>query len=100
MREVEVKEAGKMLAQLVEAAEAAEEVVLTRAGKPVAQLVRLPFAASGIQVGVLKGRLPDDLVDSINRPSISSVLAEWEQIDEEWPEIADPPGGSVDLDPK
>ena len=75
MREVEVKEAGKMLAQLVEAAEAAEEVVLTRAGKPVAQLVRLPFAASGIQVGVLKGRLPDDLVDSINRPSISSVLA-------------------------
>jgi prevent-host-death family protein len=68
MRQVNIHEAKTTLSQLVEAAESGEQVILARAGKPVAQLVRLRPAVGGIRLGLLKGVLPDDLVDSIDQP--------------------------------
>lgn len=66
MRKVNIHEAKTTLSQLVDAAEAGEKVVLARSGKPVVQLVRLK--RRGIKLGVLKGRLPQGLLDEIDKP--------------------------------
>jgi hypothetical protein len=42
----------------------------------------------------------DSVIETTERASISSVLAEWEQIDDEWPEIEDPPSRPVEVDPE
>jgi len=40
--------------------EAGERVILARAGRPVAEILRLERPSpSGIQLGTLKGRLPE-----------------------------------------
>jgi prevent-host-death family protein len=67
MRKVNIHEAKTTLSQLVEAAEAGEKVVLARAGKPVVELVRLK-KKRGIKLGVLKGKVPEKLIEDIARP--------------------------------
>lgn len=67
MRKVNIHEAKTTLSQLVEAAESGETVVLARAGKPVVQLVRLK-KKRGIRLGVLKGKLPEKLIEDIAKP--------------------------------
>lgn len=67
-------EAKTKLSQLVERAEAGEDVVLARNGKPVARLVPIAGASSLAAVrGALRGRvhladdfdeLPDDIADA------------------------------------
>jgi prevent-host-death family protein len=74
MRKVNIDEAKTTLAQLVEAAENGETIVLARAGKPVAKLVRYAKPA-GIQLGMLKGRMPAGLVAQIERPFTRDELA-------------------------
>ena len=68
MRKVNIHEAKTTLSQLVEAAEAGERIVLARAGKPVAQIVRLAKEPRGIRLGLLKGRLPERLLERIAKP--------------------------------
>ena len=68
MRKVNIHEAKTTLSQLVEAAEAGERIVLARAGKPVAQIVRLAREPRGIRLGLLKGRLPERLLERIAQP--------------------------------
>jgi prevent-host-death family protein len=68
MRKVNIHEAKTTLSQLVEAAEAGERIVLARAGKPVAQIVRLARERPGIRLGLLKGKLPERLLDQIAKP--------------------------------
>jgi prevent-host-death family protein len=68
MRKVNIHEAKTTLSQLVEAAEAGERIVLARAGKPVAQIVRLAREPRGIRLGLLKGRLPERLLETIAKP--------------------------------
>jgi len=68
VRKVNIHEAKTRLSQLVEAAEAGETVILARAGRPVAKLVRLQKKTGGIKLGVLKGRIPEGLVDDIDKP--------------------------------
>ena len=68
MRKVNIHEAKTTLSQLVEAAEAGERIVLARAGKPVAQIVRLTKERPGIRLGLLKGKLPERLLDQIAKP--------------------------------
>jgi prevent-host-death family protein len=67
MRKVNIHEAKTTLSQLVEAAESGEKVVLARAGKPVVELVRLK-KKRGIKLGVLKGKVPEKLIEDIARP--------------------------------
>ena len=64
MRKVNIHEAKTTLSQLVEAAEAGEKVILARAGNPVVQLVRLRQRKQGIKLGLLKGRVPERLLDT------------------------------------
>jgi antitoxin (DNA-binding transcriptional repressor) of toxin-antitoxin stability system len=68
MRKVEIQSAKGTLAQLVEAAEAGETIVLARGGEAVAQLVRLRSGRKGIKLGVLKGRLPERPLADIDKP--------------------------------
>jgi antitoxin (DNA-binding transcriptional repressor) of toxin-antitoxin stability system len=68
MRQASIHETRTTLSQLVGAAEDGEEVILARAGKPVVQPVRLRPASGGIRIGLLKGVLPDGLVESIDQP--------------------------------
>ncbi len=68
MRKVNIHEAKTTLSQLVEAAEAGERIVLARAGKPVAQIVRLTRERPGIRLGLLKGKLPERLLEQIAKP--------------------------------
>jgi prevent-host-death family protein len=67
VRKVNIHEAKTTLSQLVEAAEAGERVVLARAGKPVVELVQIA-KKSGIKLGVLKGKLPQKLLDDAAKP--------------------------------
>jgi prevent-host-death family protein len=74
MAQVGMHEAKTKLSQLVERAEAGEEIVIARNGKPVARLVPVQSANSLASVhGVLRGRvqlaedfdeLPDDIADA------------------------------------
>ena len=67
MRKVNIHEAKTTLSQLVEAAETGERVILARAGKPVVELVQLAHKPR-IKLGVLKGRLPEKLLDDAAKP--------------------------------
>src|ERR1019366_7993298 len=73
MRKVNIHEAKTTLSQLVEAAEAGERVGLARAGKPVAGLNRLARKYR-IQLGVLKGQLPQQLLDEAAEPLSQAQL--------------------------
>jgi prevent-host-death family protein len=74
MAQVGMHEAKTKLSQLVERAEAGEEIVIARNGKPVARLVPIGRTASLADVhGVWRGRvwmaddfdeLPDDIADA------------------------------------
>jgi prevent-host-death family protein len=55
MRKVNIHEAKTTLSQLVEAAEAGEDVLIARAGRPVARLTRVRAGRGGIKLGTLKG---------------------------------------------
>lgn len=68
MRKVNIHEAKTTLSRLVEAAEAGEKVILARAGRPVAQIVRLE-RPHGIKLGTLKGRIPAELIEAVDRPA-------------------------------
>jgi prevent-host-death family protein len=67
MRKVNIHEAKTTLSRLVEAAEAGEKIILARAGRPVAQIVRLD-RPGGIRLGTLKGRIPAELLETIDQP--------------------------------
>jgi prevent-host-death family protein len=74
MAQVGMHEAKTKLSQLVQRAEAGEEIVIARNGKPVARLVPVQAKASLTEVrGVWRGRvwmaddfdeLPDDIADA------------------------------------
>lgn len=55
MRKVNIHEAKTTLSQLVEAAEAGEDVLIARAGRPVARLTRVRTGRRGVKLGTLKG---------------------------------------------
>jgi prevent-host-death family protein len=57
MRPVNIHEAKSRLSELVQKAEAGEEVVIARAGKPVAKLVPLPKVDRSKLFGMLKGQI-------------------------------------------
>jgi prevent-host-death family protein len=75
MTQVGMHEAKTKLSQLVERAEAGEDIVIARNGKPVARLVPVTSTASLASVrGVWRGRvriaddfdeLPDDLAEAL-----------------------------------
>lgn len=62
MTTVNVHEAKTRLSQLIEAAEAGEEVVIARAGRPVVRLVPLAQQGQRRKLGQLAGKIsiPDD----------------------------------------
>jgi prevent-host-death family protein len=74
MAQVGMHEAKTTLSQLVERAEAGEEIIIARRGKPVARLVPISGTNSLARVaGALRGQiriaadfdeLPDDIVDA------------------------------------
>jgi prevent-host-death family protein len=68
MRKVNIHEAKTRLSQLVEAAESGETVIIARAGKPVAKLVPLKRSEGGIRFGLLKGLIPEKLLEDVARP--------------------------------
>lgn len=68
MRKVNIHEAKTHLSQLVEAVEAGETVILARAGKPVAKLVPLQRSEGGIRLGLMRGVIPEQLMDEVARP--------------------------------
>jgi prevent-host-death family protein len=74
MRKVNIHEAKTTLSQLVEAAEAGETVVLARAGTPVVQLVRLK-KKRGVRLGMLKGKIPEQLIEEIAKPLSKKHIA-------------------------
>jgi prevent-host-death family protein len=74
MTQVGMHEAKTKLSQLVERAEAGEDIVIARNGKPVARLVPIPATTSLAAVrGIWRGQvqirddfdeLPDDIADA------------------------------------
>jgi prevent-host-death family protein len=74
MAQVDIHEAKMELSQLVERAEAGEDIIITRSGKPVARLVPVASTNSLAAVhGALRGRihfaedfdeLPDDIAEA------------------------------------
>jgi len=62
------------------------------------QAVRIPreFELPGTEAVMRKegGRL---VIEPVPRPSLIDLLRTWEPIDEEWPEIDDPPPEPVEL---
>lgn len=65
MKPVNIHEAKSRLSELVQKAEAGEEVVIARAGKPVAKLVPLPKVDRSKLFGMFKGQIsvPADIHD-------------------------------------
>jgi prevent-host-death family protein len=57
METVNIRDAKSRLAQLVDKAEAGEDVVVSRDGKPVARITRLAGAKRSIRFGVLQGKV-------------------------------------------
>ena len=72
MEKVNIHDAKTHLSQLVERAEAGEEIVIARAGRPVARLAPLVAHKGPRKLGLLEGRLriPDDF----NAPLPANVL--------------------------
>ena len=62
MEKVNIHDAKTRLSQLVERAEAGEEIVIARAGRPVARLAPLAPRGRPRRLGLLDGRfrIPDD----------------------------------------
>jgi antitoxin VapB len=62
------------------------------------QAVRIPreFELPGTEAVMRKegGRL---VIEPVSRPSLIDLLRTWEPIDEEWPEIKDPPPEPVEI---
>jgi antitoxin VapB len=62
------------------------------------QAVRIPreFELPGTEAVMRKegGRL---VIEPVSRPSLIDLLRTWEPIDEEWPEIDDPPPEKVEI---
>lgn len=77
MKSVNIYEAKTRLSQLVQKAEAGEDVVIARAGRPVARLTRLQKTAGKRRLGSLDGRfrIPDDF----NRPLPEDVVRAFER---------------------
>lgn len=75
MEKVNIHDAKTRLSQLVERAEAGEEIVIARAGRPVARLAPLASRKAARKLGLLDGRfrIPDDL----NAPLPDEVLREF-----------------------
>lgn len=63
MKPVNIHEAKSRLSELVQKAEAGEEVVIARAGKPVVRLVRFPRVDRSKLFGMFKGQIgaPEDI---------------------------------------
>ena len=76
MRKVNIHEAKTTLSQLVEAAEAGEDVLIARAGRPVARLTRVRTGRKGIKLGTLKGMFKRVSSD-FDAPLPPSVLASF-----------------------
>lgn len=74
MRKVNIHEAKTTLSQLVEAAEAGEDVLIARAGRPVARLTRARTGRGGIRLGTMKGMFKRVSRD-FDKPLPKSVLA-------------------------
>ncbi len=78
MTQIGMHEAKTTLSQLVERAEAGEDIVIARNGKPVVRLVPLSSTSSLADVfGALRGRitvaddfdeLPDDIAEAFDAP--------------------------------
>lgn len=62
MEKINIHDAKTRLSQLVERAEAGEEIVIARAGRPVARLAPLTSRGGPRRLGLLDGRfrIPDD----------------------------------------
>ncbi|MBI2376235.1 MAG: type II toxin-antitoxin system prevent-host-death family antitoxin [Deltaproteobacteria bacterium] len=75
VRIVNMHEAKSRLSQLVEAAEAGEEIVLARAGKPVVRLV--PVVREPRRLGRWKGKVR--MTDDFDAPLPDEELALWER---------------------
>lgn len=62
------------------------------------QAVRIPreFELPGTEAVMRRedGRL---VIEPVSRPSLIELLRTWEPIDEEWPEIEDPPPEPVEI---
>jgi prevent-host-death family protein len=72
MEKVNIHDAKTRLSQLVERAEAGEEIVIARAGRPVARLGPLASRSGPRRLGLLDGRfrIPDDF----NAPLPANIL--------------------------
>lgn len=57
MRKVDIADAGSQLPELVEAALAGEEVVITRGDKPIVRLLSLPQQLPTRRLGTLAGKI-------------------------------------------
>ena len=75
-RQVNIHEAKTGLSELVERAEAGEEIIIARAGTPVAKLVALAPARARRRLGWLDGRF--EIPDDFNRPLPDAVLDAFE----------------------
>ena len=78
MRKVNIHEAKTTLSQLVEAAEAGEDVLIARAGRPVARHTRVRTGRKGIKLGTLKGMFKRVSSD-FDAPLPQSVLSTFEK---------------------
>ena len=76
MRKVNIHQAKTTLSQLVEAAEAGEDIVIARAGRPAALLTSARPARKGIKLGTLKGMFKKVSKD-FDAPLPASVLASF-----------------------
>ncbi|HEX2584161.1 MAG TPA: type II toxin-antitoxin system prevent-host-death family antitoxin [Steroidobacteraceae bacterium] len=74
MRKVNIHQAKTTLSQLVEAAEAGEEIVIARAGRPAARLTSAHPTRKGIKLGTLKGMFKKISKD-FDEPLPESILA-------------------------
>jgi prevent-host-death family protein len=69
---VDIYDAKRQLARLVDKAAGGEDVVLTRSGKPVARITRLESAKRELRFGLLKGKVT--IASDFDAPMPDSVL--------------------------
>jgi prevent-host-death family protein len=72
MEKVNIHDAKTRLSQLVERAEAGEEIVIARAGRPVARLVPLARPGRTRRLGLLNGRFR--IPEEFNAPLPEEIL--------------------------
>jgi prevent-host-death family protein len=73
--QVTIHMAKTKLSQLIEAAQAGEDVVIAKGSKPVARIVPIP--QTGFTIGLLKDQLTGHGPDFLE-PMSESELADWE----------------------